>query len=109
MRITFAFESRRFDGQSVVILPGNSSPDGAKTLVVDASSPRMIAASIDQSSVVKATFAALAELGVSELYPGFDILTIVDGEIDRMIELKSSGVDAQVQAMSWNEWKIKAV
>lgn len=39
------------------------------------------------------------------LYPGFDILTIKDGSIDRMIELKSSGVDAQVQAMSWNEWK----
>ena len=33
------------------------------------------------------------------------MLTIRGGEIDRMIELKSSGVDARVQAMSWNEWK----
>lgn len=43
--------------------------------------------------------------GVSRLYPGFDILTIADGKPDRLIELKSSGVDARVQAMSWNEWK----
>ena len=25
--------------------------------------------------------------------------------MDRLIELKSSGVDARVQTMSWNEWK----
>ena len=43
--------------------------------------------------------------GISQLYPGFDILTIADGKPDRLIELKSSGVDARVQAMSWNEWK----
>ncbi|MDK3258939.1 DUF3883 domain-containing protein [Blastococcus capsensis] len=47
----------------------------------------------------------MAQRGVSPLHPGFDILTIKGGEIDRMIELKSSGVDAHVQAMSWNEWK----
>jgi hypothetical protein len=43
--------------------------------------------------------------GVSPLYPVFDILTIAEGKPDRLIELKSSGVDARVQAMSWNEWK----
>lgn len=42
---------------------------------------------------------------MSRLYPGFDILTIAKGKPDRLIELKSSGVDARVQAMSWNEWK----
>lgn len=43
--------------------------------------------------------------GVSRLYPGFDVLVIADGAPDRLIELKSSGVDAYVQTMSWNEWK----
>ena len=47
----------------------------------------------------------LEAVGISQLYPGFDVLTIVDGKPDRLIELKSSGVDARVQAMSWNEWK----
>ena len=35
-------------------------------------------------------------------------VSIRDGDIDRLIELKSSGVDARVQAMSWNEWKSAA-
>ena len=48
---------------------------------------------------------ALEQQGISLLYPGFDILTIRDGQIDRLIELKSSGVDARVQTMTWNEWK----
>ena len=49
--------------------------------------------------------AALEREGISRLFPGCDILTIRDGAADRLIELKSSGVDARVQAMSWNEWK----
>jgi hypothetical protein len=105
MRITFAFEGRRFDGLRTAVLPGDERADEADVLIVDVSSPSMIAAAIEQSSVVKDAFAQLAERGISQLYPGFDILTIKSGDIDRMIELKSSGVDAQVQAMSWNEWK----
>jgi len=104
MRITFAFEARRFEGHTVQVLP-DDDPEGADVLVVDVSSPAMIAAAVTQSPTVKAAFETLAAQGISELHPGFDILTLKDGEIDRMIELKSSGVDAQVQAMSWNEWK----
>jgi len=52
--------------------------------------------------------ADLEQAGVSRTFPGFDILSIRDGDIDRLIELKSSGVDARVQAMSWNEWKSAA-
>jgi hypothetical protein len=48
---------------------------------------------------------ALEAGGISRLYPGFDILTVAGGHPDRLIELKSSGVDARVQAMTWNEWK----
>ena len=54
---------------------------------------------------VKKVMAHLEAQGVSRVHPGFDLLAIRDGEIDRLIELKSSGVDARVQAMSWNEWK----
>ena len=47
----------------------------------------------------------LEAIGISQLYPGFDILTIANGQAERLIELKSSGVDARIQEMSWNEWK----
>lgn len=102
--ITFAFERRRFEGTTIAVLPGGDA-NAANILVVDVSSPAMIAAAIQVSATVKAAFETLGEQGISELHPGFDILTIKNGEIDRMVELKSSGVDAQVQAMSWNEWK----
>ncbi|NHW46092.1 DUF3883 domain-containing protein [Paenarthrobacter sp. MSM-2-10-13] len=105
MRITFAFEERRFVGQKTVVLPGETPSENADLLIVDVSSPEKIRAAIEQSTAVERVFDQLAEQGVSEVYPGFDVLTIEGGSIDRMIELKSSGVDAQVQAMSWNEWK----
>lgn len=104
MRITFAFEKRRLENRIVRVLPGEDA-EAADALVVDVSSPTMISAAIEPSTVVKTAFEALAAQGISRLHPGFDILTIRDGEIDRMIELKSSGVDSKVQAVSWNEWK----
>lgn len=105
MRITFAFEQRRFPERSTAVLPSDEPAPDAHVLIVDVSSPSMIREAIAQSAVVKAVFETLQGQGVSDLFPGFDILTIDGTEIDRMIELKSSGVDAQVQAMSWNEWK----
>ncbi len=105
MRITFAFEQRRFPDRSTALLPSDDPTPEAQVLIVDVSSPEMIQEAISQSPVVKAVFEYLQQQGISELHPGFDILTIDGNEIDRMIELKSSGVDAQVQAMSWNEWK----
>lgn len=44
---------------------------------------------------------------MSLVYPGFDILT-VDPEthdIDRLIELKSSGLAIRKVGITWNEWK----
>jgi hypothetical protein len=105
MRITFAFERRRFSGSKTAVLPGDEPADAADVLLVDVSSPKMIAAAVEQSVVVRNVFEELRKQGINELYPGFDVLTIKNGAIDRMIELKSSGVDALVQAMSWNEWK----
>lgn len=77
----------------------------ADVFIVDVSSPSMIKEACEQSPVVKEVLAALGRQGISEVYPGFDILTIDGADVDRMIELKSSGVDAKVQAMTWNEWK----
>jgi hypothetical protein len=105
MRITFEFERRRFNGQKVVLLPGEESPLDANVLIVDVSSPGMIKAAIEQSDVVNQMLKTLTAKGISELYPGFDVMTVVGGDIDRMIELKSSTGDARTQAMSWNEWK----
>lgn len=105
MRITFAFEQRRFPGRTTAVLPSDQAAPDADVLIVDVSSPSMIKEAVAQSAVVKSVFESLQSQGISDLFPGFDILTIDGTEIDRMIELKSSGVDAQVQAMSWNEWK----
>lgn len=106
MRITMAYEVRRVrsTGSRIELLRADVVPE-ASSLVIDVSTPAAIAAAIEQSAVAKEVFAGLRARGVSELYPGFDVLTVVDGQVDRMIELKSSGVDARVQSMSWNEWK----
>lgn len=47
------------------------------------------------------------EVGLPLPYPGFDILTVNPdtGEVDRLIELKSSGHDTRTPGISWNEWK----
>src|SRR5690606_6703526 len=100
-----AFEQHRLAGQPVAVLPSRHDPGSPDALIVDVSTPRVIAAAEAQSAVVRQVFDDLGDKRISRLFPGFDILTIVDSKVDRMIELKSSGVDAQVQAMSWNEWK----
>ncbi|MBU1433145.1 hypothetical protein KKF91_21620, partial [Myxococcota bacterium] len=44
--------------------------------------------------------------GVSEAWPGFDLLSLdASGRLDRAVELKSSGIAARRQACTWNEWK----
>jgi Protein NO VEIN, C-terminal len=68
-------------------------------------SPEAIRLAEEASPVAQSVLADLEAERVSRLYPGFDILTIAAGEPDRLIELKSSGVDAKVAGMSWNEWK----
>lgn len=84
---------------------GHNPVDDGRTLVVDVHSPAVIEAAERRNDVVRRVFDGLEAGGVSRLWPGFDLLTIVDGKVDRSIELKSSGVDARVQTMSWNEWK----
>lgn len=107
MGITLAAERQRLArggaGDPKVIVDDVATV--GEDLVVAVHSPAAIAAAQRASDVVRRVFDHLQSLGVSRLHPGFDVLTIRDGEADRLIELKSSGVDARVQEMSWNEWK----
>lgn len=53
----------------------------------------------------------VSKFGVSQDWPGFDLLTLDPRKpdlLDRLIELKSSGVAARLQEMTWNEWKTAA-
>jgi hypothetical protein len=112
MQISIAYEARRLkshSGSMPIILNGPlhdaRSANTHDTLIVDVHTPTAIAHAEKLSHVVKKVMKDFEDSGVSRTYPGFDLLSIRDGEIDRLIELKSSGVDARVQDMSWNEWK----
>ena len=112
MQVSVAYEARRLErahGSVKIILNGVlEGIDGScthDTLVVDVHTPAAIAHAKKQSMVVKRVMENLRVNGISPIHPGFDLMSIRGGEIDRLIELKSSGVDARVQAMSWNEWK----
>jgi len=88
----------------------------ATALVFDVSSPKAIAkarAACPHFEAVIRVLAAPETFALSEEYPGFDILSLHEAttpgdpfqQISRLIELKSSGVCARVQEMTWNEWK----
>jgi hypothetical protein len=107
MAIAIVYERRRLErqGYTVALVPNEGPLGDIDSLVIDVHTPAMISEAEAQSPTVKDVFDRLARAGVSRLHPGFDLLSVVAGAPDRLIELKSSGVDAQVQSMSWNEWK----
>lgn len=109
-QIATAYERNRLtkDGRSVTVIAHGEMDGTSDSLVVEVHTPQAIAQAIELSSHVKRAMKTLEALNVSNLYPGFDLLSIRDGRIDRLIELKSSAVDARVQEMSWNEWKSAA-
>lgn len=76
-------------------------------MVFDVSSPEKIARAQSNSPNFAAAMKHLENFGISQEWPGFDILTLnrTPNNLDRLIELKSSGVKSRVQEMSWNEWK----
>lgn len=104
MRIAMSYEVRRLRRAGHADAT-DQLEEHAGALVVDVHSPAAIRSAEEANAAVATVMHDLEAVGVSRLYPGFDILTIVDGKRDRLIELKSSGVDARVQVMSWNEWK----
>ena len=74
----------------------------------DVSTPGAISEARGSSPGFEAALAHLEKRGLSAQAPGFDILTLNPNRpdsLDRLIELKSSGVNARLQEMSWNEWK----
>ena len=91
MQIALSFERGRL-----------SRNGGGRTF--DVSSPARIGAAwIELREVFERE---LLPRGIAKDWPGFDILSIDgDGQLDRMIELKSSGVAARTQECTWNEWK----
>ena len=108
MRIAMAFEIRRLARSGIeatIFDPEDPLPSDE---VFDVSTSAAIADGLDASLRFKEAMETLRLQGVAVDVPGFDILTPDAGAEDgigRLIELKSSGVSARTQAMTWNEWK----
>ncbi|MBI5487040.1 MAG: DUF3883 domain-containing protein [Deltaproteobacteria bacterium] len=94
-------EARMFDSE-------NQTGD-RHMLVFDVSKPESIESARHKSEMFNAAMTWLHQtFGVVPDWPGFDILALdprVPDSVDRMIELKSSGVASRIQEMTWNEWK----
>jgi hypothetical protein len=111
MAVALAYERNRLRkaGLAAQILELAADTDQPEALVFDTSTP----AAIDRARALSPRFDAMMrrlqkEFGLSLEWPGFDILSLdprLEGVPDRLVELKSSGVDARMQEMSWNEWK----
>lgn len=107
MHVVLQFERARISrnhGINAEVWSAGADPD--RICVFDVSTP----AAITRTSASPRFAAALAYLvaeGLDPRFPGFDVLTLdpSNGEPDRLIELKSSGVNARIQTMTWNEWK----
>lgn len=111
MYVTLTFERarlRREGHNAVEILDCTKSEDQPNALVFDVSTLIAIDRAHASSQRFRKAFSYLEKQGVSMQAPGFDVLTLNPQRpnyLDRLIELKSSGVNARLQEMSWNEWK----
>jgi hypothetical protein len=108
MRIATVFEQRRLARGGVEATIFDADDPLPTDEVFDVSTPAAIARAAAASSRFKDVLETLRTRGVAVDVPGFDILTLDSNESDgigRLIELKSSGVSAKTQAMTWNEWK----
>ena len=111
MHVALTFERNRLrhgGNAHAEIFNLSESEDQPHALVFDVSTPTAIDRARASSQLFGQAFAELQRRGVSVQAPGFDILTLNrhrPDRLDRLIELKSSGVQARLQEMSWNEWK----
>ncbi|MFO0568027.1 MAG: DUF3883 domain-containing protein [Polyangiaceae bacterium] len=91
------------------VFDGESAAAGVDVLVFNVSKPEFVESARSKSNQFHAAMNWLHDtFGVVPDWPGFDILTLdtrVTDSVDRMIELKSSGVASRLQEMTWNEWK----
>ncbi|MBE9610952.1 sacsin N-terminal ATP-binding-like domain-containing protein [Chitinilyticum piscinae] len=112
MWVTLSFERNRLRKVGLInadIFDPARSEQQPDALVFDVSSPDKIARARELSQRFDESMQHLSQrFGISQEWPGFDVLTLdprAPEYLDRLIELKSSGVKSRVQEMSWNEWK----
>ena len=112
MGIALAYERNRLQkaGLPAGILDPAADTEQPEALIFDVFSPVLI----ERARALSPRFDTVIrwlqqEFGISPEWPGFDIVSLDPHReklLDRLIELKSSGVDARMQELSWNEWKV---
>ncbi len=108
MYIATIFEQRRLQKAGVTATVFDPENAQATDAVFDVSTPEAVHWATSESSRFTQAMERLRLLGISGDAPGFDILTLDETEesdLGRLIELKSSGVNARSLDMTWNEWK----
>lgn len=112
MWVALSFEQgrlRRGGLSEAKVFDSESATADADVLVFNVSKPELVESARSKSNQFHAAMSWLHDtFGVVPDWPGFDILTLdpqAPNSVDRMIELKSSGVASRVQEMTWNEWK----
>jgi len=115
MTVALAFERNRLRKSGIhdaQIFDPSANGDQPNAVVFDLSTPDRIArARIASAKFNSAMNTLRGKFGVSPDWPGFDVLTLdpqAPDLLDRLIELKSSGVASRIQEMTWNEWKTAA-
>lgn len=99
MSVTIAYEHAR------LARAGVAAP---QDLVFDVSNPARFDEARRRSKDLDRAVSWLRDHGLDPGWPGFDIFTLDPANPSlpgRLIELKSSGVNATTQTMTWNEWK----
>ena len=112
MYVSMTFERTRMHSLGLTtaeVFDHSREEQQPNALIFDVSSPECIGLARKYSSIFDTTMTRLkSDHCISCEWPGFDILTLnptLEHKYDRLIELKSSGVSARTQGMSWNEWK----
>ncbi|MBK7781026.1 MAG: DUF3883 domain-containing protein [Ardenticatenia bacterium] len=108
MFIAMTYESRRLRRAGLEHAVFDPDDPQRSARVFDVSTRGAIDGALKHSKRFEQVLAALGRSGIRRDAPGFDILTLEDDapdQIGRLIELKSSGNNARIQSMSWNEWK----
>lgn len=112
MAVALQYEQKRLHDAghpgATVFDPADPDPQ-TDAAVFDVSTYARVAEAQGRSETFRRAMDGLhGKHGLMPGWPGFDILTLDPASpdlIDRMIELKSSGVASRVQNMTWNEWK----
>src|SRR5450759_555896 len=109
MSVAMAYEVERLrpDLPSAGLFDPTAPSDHAEPMVFDVHTPDVILTAERACPRFARAFHELIDAGVDPDWPGFDILTLDPWTrmAGRLIELKSSGVNASIQTMTWNEWK----